>query len=361
VLVVAHHAGLRIPLQRGALAALVPVRLLRALIYNGYEAVMVFFVISGFLITTTALRRWETLAQIDLRAFYARRFARIVPCLALLVAVLSVLHLSGAHDYVISKPGQSLFRAILSAAFLHLNWYEGRTGYLPGGWDVLWSLSIEEAFYLAFPIVCLVLRRTWLLAPALGLLALSLPVARAALAENEVWMEKAYLPGMAAIAAGVLGALAVARWPDPPRWVSLTLGVAGTAGVLAVLLVEDVLWPVLGNGTVLFLTTSAVCLVAACHVRGARGEERALRGTGWLQSFGRLSYEVYLTHMFVVFAVVGVWRSRGSDLRYGFVWYVPIVCLAWALGALVARFVSIPAERALRLRLVSRTGPSVRA
>jgi len=113
-------------------------------------------------------------------------------------------HLAGVQDYVITHSNQSLPRAILSALGLHLNWYEGHTGYLPGNWDVLWSLSIEEVFYLAFPLVCLGLRRTWLMVPALALLALALPHSRAMLAGNEIWQEKAYLPGMAGIAAGVL-------------------------------------------------------------------------------------------------------------------------------------------------------------
>ncbi|WP_266159869.1 acyltransferase family protein, partial [Dyella silvatica] len=50
VLVVLHHIGLRSPLKKGVLAEFLPTRLLGALNYNGYEAVFVFFVISGFLI-----------------------------------------------------------------------------------------------------------------------------------------------------------------------------------------------------------------------------------------------------------------------------------------------------------------------
>ena len=38
---------------------------------------------------------------------------------------------------------------------MHLNWLEARTGYLPAAWNVLWSLSVEEAFYLAFPLLCM--------------------------------------------------------------------------------------------------------------------------------------------------------------------------------------------------------------
>src|SRR5574337_929923 len=165
VLVVLNHLGLRIPLKQTALVEVLPAWFLSRLNYNGYEAVFVFFVISGFLIASNALRRWGGLERIELRAFYARRFARIVPCLLVLIAVLALLHLLAVPDYIIHRPGQSLPGAIWAALGLHLNWYEGQTGYLPGSWDVLWSLSIEEAFYIGFPLVCLLTRQRRVLLP----------------------------------------------------------------------------------------------------------------------------------------------------------------------------------------------------
>jgi peptidoglycan/LPS O-acetylase OafA/YrhL len=81
LLVILNHIGLRIPLKHTALGALLPGWVSSALNFNGYESVCVFFVISGFLITGNSLRRWGSLPRIDLRGFYARRFARIVPCL----------------------------------------------------------------------------------------------------------------------------------------------------------------------------------------------------------------------------------------------------------------------------------------
>ena len=343
VLVVMHHVGLRIPLKQSVLAGFLPKWFLNALIYNGSEAVFVFFVISGFLIASNSLARWGSLPALDARAFYGRRAARILPCLLILVAVLSVLHLAGAGDYVISRAGQSLPRAILSALGLHLNWYEGHTGYLPGNWDVLWSLSIEEVFYLAFPIACLTLRRNWLLVPALALLALSLPLTRGALAATPVWREKAYLPGMAAIAAGVLGALAAGRFRPRPAWAA-ALRWGGGAGLVAVLCFEGRLWPRLGEGCLLLLTLSVTAMLIGLQDR----ERRPLPGTGWLRSCGRLSYEIYLSHMFVVWPVIRAFKAMGGGLRWGILWYLPAVALSWALGWLVARVLSIPCERVLR-------------
>jgi len=343
LLVVLHHLGLRLPLKASALGEFVPKRILSALNWNGYEAVFVFFVISGYLIASHSLRRWRRLATIDARAFWQRRAARILPCLVLLVAVLALLHASGASDYVIQRDGQSLGRAVLAVFGLHLNWYEGQTGYLPGAWDVLWSLSIEEAFYLGFPLACLLVRDTRVLALALFALAVSLPATRAALAGNEIWQEKAYLPGMAAIASGILAALAAARWPSRSPGLSRVLAGVGALGLGAVLLYEGVLWSWFGNGTMLVLTASSALLLVGLDRPGVRG----LPGTGWLQSFGRLSYEIYLGHMFVVFAVVAVHAALGGDAYWSFAWYVPGVLLSWLLGAVVARAWSLPCERRL--------------
>jgi peptidoglycan/LPS O-acetylase OafA/YrhL len=349
LLVVLHHMGLRIPLRKTALLDVLPKKLLTALNFNGYEAVFIFFVISGFLISSNALRRSGSLASIDLRGFYARRFSRIAPCLLLLVAVLSVLHLAGAPDYVIDREGQSLPRAIVAALGFHLNWYEGMTGYLPGNWDVLWSLSIEEVFYLAFPIVCLLTRRTWVLVPMLIALAVSLPWTRATLADNEIWQEKAYLPGMAAIATGVLGALAVQRCRNASRSFAWMLGITGAIGLYLVMFEGKLLWDAMHDGYMLVLTGSALCLVlASAWSRGV-----AWRGLGWLRSWGRLSYEIYLTHMFVVYGVVRIYKAMGGDIAHGYLWYLPALPLCWLLGKGLERWVSTPAERWLRERMLS--------
>ena len=56
-----------------------------------------------------------------------------------------------------------LGRALLAALTFHIGYLEATRGYLPGGWDILWSLSVEEMFYLAFPLVARLLRKRWLL------------------------------------------------------------------------------------------------------------------------------------------------------------------------------------------------------
>ena len=359
-LVILNHIGLRIRLTQGVLAGFLPRQFLNDLTFNGSEAVFIFFVISGFLIATNSLERWGSLGAVNARAFYVRRAARIVPCLVALVAILSVLHLAHVPDYVIKQPNQSLPRAVASAFGLYLNWFEGHTGYLPASWDVLWSLSIEEVFYLGFPLVCLLLRKDWILAPALALLALSQPMALASIVGNPIWKEKAYLPGMAGIAMGVLAALVAAHYRPKSRWPIFAFLAFGACGVFAVLGFEDNLWHWIGHGAILLLSFSAGCLVLGFHCHTRTQPASSLWGTGWLQSFGRLSYEIYLTHMFVVLSVVRLFKFSGAGIRWGVLWYPPTLVLAWVLGWLVAKYFSAPCERFLR-QLLTRPPPPLAA
>ena len=188
---------------------------------NGGNGVTVFFAISGFLITLTSLRRFGGLAHMRAGQFYRIRFARIAPLLLLVLTVLSLLHWGSLHSSTFQawhvKSAVGLPRALFSALTFHLNWLEAKTGYLPANWDVMWSLSVEEMFYVFFPLVSIALvgersplrRFGW---PLLFLLATVLvvlgPWARSVwISSSEIGQEKSYLGGMSAIALGCLAAL----------------------------------------------------------------------------------------------------------------------------------------------------------
>jgi peptidoglycan/LPS O-acetylase OafA/YrhL len=64
-----------------------PKQLVWSLVWNGQQGVQIFFAVSGFLITSTSLRRWKSLAQVSVADFYRLRFARIAPLLVGLLAI----------------------------------------------------------------------------------------------------------------------------------------------------------------------------------------------------------------------------------------------------------------------------------
>ncbi len=352
-LVIVHHLALpfRLPLNNSLLLDIFPKRFLNGLSYNGYEAVFVFFVISGYLISARIMQQYGSLQAVQLRQFYLQRFSRIFPLLAGLLIVLSTLHFTGWSDYRVAEHGQTLTRALFSALGLHLNWYEGQTSWLPPAWDVLWSLSIEECFYLAFPLLCLYLPRHFLMLVLLGL-ALSLPYTRAALTGNEIWQEKAYLPGFSAIAFGVLCAMLMQGRRLPARAVQLA-ALLGGAGLLAVFFWGSVLWKIMHDHMMLVLCLSAVLLIMAAVSAQARV---SLPGLNWLAKMGRLSYELYLSHMLIVMPVFHLyqWLLPG-DTRWHFLAYPPMLLACFVLASWLERHFSLPARRYLLQR--GATGP----
>jgi len=327
--------------------------------FNGGNGVTTFFAVSGFLITLTSLRRFGWLDAVRPLAFYRIRFARIVPLLVLLLVVLSALHLMGVDGYVINERHFTLPRALFAALTFHLNWLEAsRNAYLPACWTVLWSLSIEEMFYLFFPIVSLAFFRggragRWVwIALALGLFAVG-PWARVVWAKNDLQAENSYLAGMASIALGCLTAYVVDRLSRRAlrtAWLHV-VEIAGWAGILLIAVWptwHHVLRPLGKSGTDDSLLALSVSLVmAAVTLRRKRGS----RWSAPLRWFGRHSYELYLSHEFVVIAGVDLYArlypnhaSRGSVA----IFVIGMLLMTAPLAAMLTRWFTEPANRALR-------------
>ncbi len=205
--VLMNHVNVRLALAKVPYTAGLPEQLVSSLVWKGQYGVQMFFALSGFLITTTALRRWGSLSRVNVRDFYVLRFARIAPLLLLLLLVLSGLHFAHLRNFVVPDRTGGLGRALLAALTFHINVLEAHRGYLPANWDILWSLSVEEMFYLGFPLLCRLLGGGRLLTGLLLGLALLGPVARTLFSQdNELWQEYSYLGGMDAIAWGCLAA-----------------------------------------------------------------------------------------------------------------------------------------------------------
>jgi peptidoglycan/LPS O-acetylase OafA/YrhL len=326
-----------------------PQPLVHALTGNGQFGVQIFFAISGFLITSITLKRWGALQNVNVRDFYLLRLARIGPLLLALLAILSVLHFAGLQDFVVSARKGGLGRALLAALTFHVNVLEAHRGYLPANWDVLWSLSVEEMFYLFFPLAAWLLGRVKLFIPFLCVFIVLGPFARAVFSRgNDIWQDYSYLGGMDAIALGCLTALLVTHARFSPlalrtlAWAGLALvvGMLGFSG-------SPFLFPLGATGleeTILAIGTCLVTIAAA----GTRWQCPAFLRP--LRLLGRRSYEVYLTHMFVVFAFLHLFLAMNKPM-----WCVPLyfllaIVVATSLGDLVARFYTDPVNDSLRQR-----------
>lgn len=286
--VLMNHVNMRLYLAKVPYTAGIPKSLVAALVWNGQFGVQMFFAVSGFLITLSALKRWGELSSIVLREFYFLRFARIAPLLFLLLMVLSLLHYAHFKDFIISDARGGIGRALLAALTFHINLLEAQRGYLPGNWDILWSLSIEEMFYLFFPLLCWAFARGRLLILILLMFTVLGPFARTVFAYNEVWHEYSYLGGMDAMAFGCLTAILVMRI----RFSPLMLRIFLICGVMTLI-------SILGFSRETFMQTLGVCgldmtfvAIAAClmMIAFAQSEWISPRALRPLCMLGKRSY-----------------------------------------------------------------------
>jgi peptidoglycan/LPS O-acetylase OafA/YrhL len=124
---------------------------------GGFLGVDLFFVLSGFLITSLLVAERDSSGHIRLTAFYRRRLMRLYPALVALLAVHAV------YAARIDVPAEHERDAALSILFYYSNWRQSFT--IPEGLGHMWSLAVEEQFYLLWPIALLgllaVTRRRW--------------------------------------------------------------------------------------------------------------------------------------------------------------------------------------------------------
>ena len=369
VAVVVHHINLRIHFRDSSLGQLIGPAANRVLFWNGYYGVRMFFVISGFLITSWSLKRWGKLSHLNLQQFYRMRFARIMPCLAGLLLVLILLDRLGVPRFVVNPQHTSLIRASIAALGFHVNWLEAKTGYLPASWDVLWSLSVEEVFYILFPLLCILLRKQALLIGTLICFVLVGPFARVH-TQNELWADYGYLSCMDGIAFGCLAAMIAAknRFSDQAN---LAFSVSGVLCCLLITVFRGIAARLafykVGLDVTVLEIGSALLLIALQQkaesqpipdkgrtALGLKGVRKTLhRSTAFLRWFGRNSYEVYLTHMFAIWPMVSLFFYFHQSIHLASLWFLAILALAGGLGYLVARFYSEPLNHRLRTKLIN--------
>lgn len=308
---------------------------------GGYVGVDVFFVVSGFLITSQLMREHAATGLIRLRRFYLRRARRLLPSAAIvLVATAGMTFL-----VVPWREWREYFTEIGASALYVQNWA------ILAGPDAttavrhFWSLSVEEQFYFVWPLMLIAAialavavrrPRALVVGVVLGV------IAAASLAYSIVMTgldyQVAYFSTFARVWEFAIGGL-VALLPlrIPGRWadVALWLGLAAIAG--AIFGIRDAtafpgvlaLLPVLGT----------VAIIVASH-EGVPGSARALVNLRPVQWLGAISYALYLWHWPVLlFAPLAIGVPSPT-------WFMVIllsgaVVLAWA----TTRFVENPVRR----------------
>jgi peptidoglycan/LPS O-acetylase OafA/YrhL len=120
---------------------------------RGFLGVHLFFVLSGFLITTLLLQEWQQRGTISLRSFYRRRALRLFPGLAALLVAYTALHLVRSVVGTAEHDLATALKAVAYSAFYVTNVVQASGVVLPVPLNHLWSLAAEEQFYLLWPLL----------------------------------------------------------------------------------------------------------------------------------------------------------------------------------------------------------------
>jgi peptidoglycan/LPS O-acetylase OafA/YrhL len=315
---------------------------------GGFLGVDVFFVLSGFLITDLLVAQYDRLGRVDLKNFWARRARRLLPPLAVMLIVVTA-----AATVIEPSRDASLRQALLAAATYTSNWYQilhhvsyfATFGPLPP-LDHLWSLAIEEQFYLIWPLILwfLILRLNGRRARVIATL-LGAGISAAAMA-------LVYTPGNPSLVyygtdthafALLIGAALALSYPLATlRSISAVqirqLDAAGVIGLVVLAWAaghfsgsDPAVYPV---GLIL-ASLGAAGLVAAAAGNGVIASITSLSPLRWL---GIRSYGIYLWHWPVI-ALAGA--LAGPAPTSPWLWLIE-TCVAIALACVSWRFIEAP-------------------
>jgi peptidoglycan/LPS O-acetylase OafA/YrhL len=273
---------------------------------GGYVGVDVFFVVSGFLITSLLVKEVFDTGKISIAGFYARRARRILPA-ASAVTIATVI---GAWLWFpvtrLEAVMQDAFTVIVYA--VNYRFVATETEYLnadqmPSPFQQYWSLAVEEQFYVVWPLLLIGLLALAKRSPrklvnaaigaCAGIFALSLVLS---VLVTQVSQPTAYYAAHTRIwelAGGALLALTLPALKRIPAALAWILGIAGLAAIVASGILYDESTPFPGY-TALLPVLGTMAVIAAGS--GAANPASSLLGTGPFQYVGKISYSLYLWH-----------------------------------------------------------------
>lgn len=318
----------------------------------GGLGVTIFFVLSGYLITTLMRTEHARSGAISYRSFYLRRLLRLMPPLFIVVAAAGLLSALSLID------GGFTWDGMLSALFYFGNYHVISHDYrgMPAGIGVVWSLAIEEHYYLFYPpLAALLLRvgRIGLSVTLLSILCVAVLAWRYWLVfhgSSEAYLTMATDTRVDAILIGCLMALLRNPWldhvPAPKALNDWGLAAVSVAVLIGTLVYRDEVFRLTARYTLQSLAIAPLIYLAV-----ARADRLPFR---WLNArplvyIGTISYTIYLSHHVILLGLAKHW----PQLNWFWLTLVGAV-LVWAVAEPMRRWVEQPCAK-LRKRLHRKT------
>ncbi|GAA2276975.1 SGNH hydrolase domain-containing protein [Glycomyces scopariae] len=327
---------------------------------GGFIGVDVFFVISGFLITSLLLREIDRTGRVSIAGFYARRAVRLLPAAALVLAAT----LAAAWFWLprTRLPGIATDAAAAALNVVNLRLASEGTDYLnaeavPSPLQHFWSLAVEEQFYIVWPLLMLGMaalaariwggrfapaghlrrRRTAAIAvvlTAIGAASLYWSITRSD--PDPVWSYFGIHTRAWELAAGAGVAVAASRLRRLPAWAAAPLSWTGLGLVVASVFLIDERTSFPGWAAALPVGGTALVIAAGCarHRFGAT----MLLGLAPAQYLGKISYGLYLWHWPLVMIGPEIMGVKQPALRD----YLVLMAAAFVLSVATFHLVENP-------------------
>ena len=345
---------------------------------GGYLGVEVFFVISGYLITLLLISEKERTSTVDMKQFWFRRARRLLPALFTMLIALTI------WTSLFDRSALGKLRGDVIAALLYVsNWYQIWTG---AGYTAanefaplrhLWSLAVEEQFYVVWPLVMFALLRggsrriadisRWLVLAALGitivtaLVYTSGPIGTPEVTPDAYWsvfgreiskFDWSYLGTFSRAAGLLLGAAFAMVWRPvavmrgPLRTKGRLLDLVGLIGFVVLAAMVWLMWligpdggnPFLFRGGFLLCAIATLMMVAAVtHERAATSKVLSIPVLLWI---GTRSYGLYLYHWPIYQIIRDI---AGNHLK--FYEFVFAMILTGIITELSYRFIETPIRK----------------
>jgi peptidoglycan/LPS O-acetylase OafA/YrhL len=314
-------------------------------------------VLSGFLITGLILKEFDRRGTVSIRDFYARRAKRLLPLSAFVLVFIGVMSLALFGPVRQTEVGGDIF----SAALYFVNWHfiGENVDYFAFDEGLIspvqhyWSLSVEEQFYVIWPVVLLILgslAARGRVAYRRVMLVVLVPLALASFVYSVTYTgvepQKAYFSTLTRgweLAFGGILALVLPRALRMPRVLPTLLAGGGVVAiVLGTLLLKET-DPYPGWRAIIPVAGTIAVIVGGSALR--RGLAVRFLATRPLQYLGKISYAWYLWHWpFVVFAIA-IWGELTPE------WLLVVTLAAWIPSEISHRLIEEPFRRSRYLNL----------
>lgn len=285
---------------------------------GGFLGVTVFFVLSGYLITDLLVNEFEQNGKIDFKMFWIKRFRRLLPALTVMLIVI------GAWITLFQRSFLHGLRGEILAAFTYIsNWYYvfQEHSYFtkfapPSPLQHMWSLAVEEQFYIIWPVLMLLALK---FVPSKGKLAVLILLLSFVSTEAMAFMftpnedpSRVYFGTDTRAFSILLGAALAIVWPSAKLSANVTsdlkrtLNIAGILSLLALLLMMVVIQEdgsfLYYGGMYLASAVTAVLIAVIVHPASSIGKLFSFKPLLWI---GARSYGIYIWH-FPIIVLLGI-------------------------------------------------------